>query len=73
MHINNFTIVDFQLLISVVDMFVAGTHTVCAGFQWTVVFLMEHPDVLEHMRKEIQRVVPFDRPVRMADRRKRTI
>ncbi|XP_055332394.1 cytochrome P450 2H2-like [Paramacrobiotus metropolitanus] len=61
----NSTFTDKQLVTSVLNLFAAGTETTSTTTLWSLVFLIENPDVMCKMQKEIDDNIPRDRPVRM--------
>ncbi|XP_055336541.1 cytochrome P450 2C15-like [Paramacrobiotus metropolitanus] len=64
----NSTFTDKQLVTSVLNLFAAGTETTSTTTLWSLVFLIENPEVMRKMQKEIDDNIPRDRPVRMDDK-----
>ncbi|XP_055336679.1 cytochrome P450 2B4-like [Paramacrobiotus metropolitanus] len=62
------TFSEQQLIISVLNLFAAGTETTSTTTLWALVFLLENPDVMRKMQKEIDDNVPRDRSIRMEDK-----
>ena len=46
--------------VSIVDLFVAGSETTSTTIRWSVLYLINNPDVLAKVQKEIDEVVPKD-------------
>ncbi|XP_048738008.1 cytochrome P450 2B5-like [Ostrea edulis] len=57
-----------QLLLIVVDLFVAGTETTSTALRWFAVFMIRNPEVQEKMRKEINDVIGDSRYPSMNDK-----
>ncbi|KAL7859023.1 hypothetical protein SRHO_G00141700 [Serrasalmus rhombeus] len=57
-----------NMIKSVFDLFLAGTETTATTLRWSLVYMMNHPDVQERCHKEIIRVLGFDRSPSMEDR-----
>ncbi|KAG9269338.1 cytochrome P450 2C5-like isoform X1 [Astyanax mexicanus] len=57
-----------NMVMSISDLFFAGTDTVATTLRWGLIFMMEHPDVQERCHEEIVRVLGFDRSPCMDDR-----
>ncbi|ESP04755.1 hypothetical protein LOTGIDRAFT_229889 [Lottia gigantea] len=63
------TAVDREnLLVNVVDLFVAGTDTTAATISWTILLFLHHPRVYDKCCKEVQEVVGIGRRPTMKDR-----
>lgn len=54
-------ILDQQLTCTIGDLFVAGTDTTSTALQWFIVLLINHPEVQNEMRKEINNVIGTSR------------
>ncbi|XP_069114786.1 cytochrome P450 2B5-like [Argopecten irradians] len=52
---------DFNLEVTVLNLFVAGTETTATTIRWTILQLMYHQDIQARLRKEIDRVVGSSR------------
>lgn len=52
---------DTQLLRSISDLFIAGTHTTSTSIQWALLYLITHPDVQNKMRHEMDMVLGVSR------------
>ncbi|CAG2249317.1 unnamed protein product [Mytilus edulis] len=50
-----------QLTCTIGDLFVAGTDTTSTALQWFIVLLINHPEVQNEMRKEINNVIGTSR------------
>ncbi|KAI4897136.1 hypothetical protein NFI96_022770 [Prochilodus magdalenae] len=57
-----------NMIMSTADIFLAGTDTTAATLRWSLIFMMDHPDVQERCHEEIVRVLGFDRSPCMDDR-----
>ena len=49
--------VERQLLLSIVNLFGAGTETTSTTLTWGIVFLLENPEVYAKLQKEIDGVL----------------
>uniref|UniRef100_A0A8C1QQ43 Uncharacterized protein n=1 Tax=Cyprinus carpio TaxID=7962 RepID=A0A8C1QQ43_CYPCA len=59
-----------NMVMSVSDLFLAGTDTTSTTIRWGLIFLTQNPDVQERCHKEIARVLGYDRLPSMEDRDK---
>uniref|UniRef100_A0A8C6XNV2 Uncharacterized protein n=1 Tax=Naja naja TaxID=35670 RepID=A0A8C6XNV2_NAJNA len=59
-----------QLRILLFDLFVAGTETMVATFQWTLLYLVAFPEIQEKCWKEIDTVLGSKAILRYEDRKK---
>uniref|UniRef100_A0A3B4AA09 Cytochrome P450, family 2, subfamily N, polypeptide 13 n=1 Tax=Periophthalmus magnuspinnatus TaxID=409849 RepID=A0A3B4AA09_9GOBI len=50
------------------DLFLAGTETTATTLQWSLIYLIKHPEVQEKVQEEIDRVIEQNRLPTMADR-----
>ncbi|XP_036447047.1 LOW QUALITY PROTEIN: cytochrome P450 2B2-like [Colossoma macropomum] len=57
-----------NMMMSVLDLFVAGTETAATTLRWGLIYMMDHPDVQERCHEEIIQVLGFDRSPCMEDR-----
>ncbi|KAI4896014.1 hypothetical protein NFI96_008908, partial [Prochilodus magdalenae] len=57
-----------NMIMSIADLFLAGTDTTATTLRWSLIFMMDHPDVQERCHEEIVRVLGFDRSPCMDDR-----
>ncbi|XP_055332315.1 cytochrome P450 2C20-like [Paramacrobiotus metropolitanus] len=64
----NSTFTEEQLVISVLNLFGAGTETTATTTLRALIFLLENPDVMSKMQKEIDDHIPRDRSIRMEDK-----
>ncbi|KAL7863957.1 hypothetical protein AOLI_G00153770 [Acnodon oligacanthus] len=64
----NSTFHEENLIMSVADLFFAGTDTTATTLRWGLIFMMDHPDVQERCHEEIIRVLGWDRSPCMEDR-----
>ncbi|XP_014672810.1 PREDICTED: cytochrome P450 2C19-like isoform X3 [Priapulus caudatus] len=51
------TFTPFQLLVSIRDMFLAGSHTVMTTLRWGLLFMLKYPHVLRKVQAEIDDVI----------------
>ncbi|XP_014676763.1 PREDICTED: cytochrome P450 2D4-like [Priapulus caudatus] len=61
------TFTSFQLLVSVRDLFLAGSHTVMTTLRWGLLFLLKYPHVLRKVQAEIDDVIGRGRLPCIAD------
>lgn len=61
-----FFLSDDQLLITMLDIFQAGTETTSNLLSWTILFLILNPHVQEKLHEEISRMVPKGEPISLA-------
>uniref|UniRef100_A0A8C1L961 Uncharacterized protein n=1 Tax=Cyprinus carpio TaxID=7962 RepID=A0A8C1L961_CYPCA len=59
-----------NMVMSVSDLFLAGTDTTATTIRWGLIFLIQNPDVQERCHEEIVRVLGYDRLPSMDDRDK---
>ncbi|KTF78369.1 hypothetical protein cypCar_00043767 [Cyprinus carpio] len=59
-----------NMVMSVSDLFLAGTDTTSTTIRWGLIFLTQNPDVQERCHKEIVGVLGYDRLPSMEDRDK---
>ncbi|XP_062871971.1 cytochrome P450 2J2-like isoform X2 [Trichomycterus rosablanca] len=59
-----------NLIMSTLDLFLAGTETTATTLRWGFIFMMNHPEVQERCHEEITRVLGYDRAPTMDDRAK---
>uniref|UniRef100_A0A673N9W4 Cytochrome P450 2B19-like n=1 Tax=Sinocyclocheilus rhinocerous TaxID=307959 RepID=A0A673N9W4_9TELE len=59
-----------NMVMSVSDLFLAGTDTTSTTIRWGLIFLTQNPDVQEQCHEEIVRVLGYDRLPSMDDRDK---
>ncbi|XP_073678983.1 cytochrome P450 2B4-like [Garra rufa] len=59
-----------NMVMSVTDLFLAGTDTTATSIRWGLIFLTQNPDVQERCHEEIVRVLGYDRLPSMDDRDK---
>ncbi|XP_052086674.1 cytochrome P450 2C8-like isoform X1 [Mytilus californianus] len=59
-----------QLTCTIGDLFVAGTDTTSTALQWFIAMLINHPEVQDEMRKEINNVIGTSRYPCMQDKPK---
>ncbi|XP_052450792.1 cytochrome P450 2B19 isoform X2 [Carassius gibelio] len=59
-----------NMVMSVSDLFLAGTDTTSTTIRWGLIFLTQKPDVQERCHEEIVRVLGYDRLPSMDDRDK---
>ncbi|XP_016430350.1 cytochrome P450 2B4-like isoform X1 [Sinocyclocheilus rhinocerous] len=59
-----------NMVMSVLDLFLAGTDTTATTIRWGLIYLIQNPDVQERCHEEIVRVLGFDRLPSMDDRDK---
>ncbi|KAI7794519.1 cytochrome P450, partial [Triplophysa rosa] len=57
-----------NMVMSAVDLFLAGTDTTATTIRWGLIFLMENPEVQERCHEEIVQVLGYDRLPCMDDR-----
>jgi cytochrome P450 len=56
-----------NLILTAMDLFLAGTDTASAYLEWFTLYMMLHPDVQEKCQKEIDSVIG-NRPAQLTDR-----
>ncbi|XP_014676764.1 PREDICTED: cytochrome P450 2C42-like [Priapulus caudatus] len=61
------TFTSFQLLVSVRDLFLAGSHTIMTTLRWCLLFMLKYPHVLRRVQAEIDDVIGRGRLPCMAD------
>ncbi|XP_051518882.1 cytochrome P450 2B4-like isoform X2 [Myxocyprinus asiaticus] len=66
----NSTFHEVNMVMSVCDLFVAGTDTTATTIRWGLIFLIQNADVQERCHEEIVRVLGYDRLPSMDDREK---
>ncbi|XP_050952975.1 cytochrome P450 2B4-like [Labeo rohita] len=59
-----------NMVMSVSDLFLAGTDTTATTIRWSLIFLTQNPHVQERCHEEIVRVLGYDRMPSMDDRDK---
>nr|XP_055045314.1 cytochrome P450 2B4-like isoform X1 [Misgurnus anguillicaudatus] len=59
-----------NMVMSVCDLFLAGTDTTATTIRWGLIYLSQHPDVQERCHDEIVQVLGYDRLPSMDDRDK---
>ncbi|KAK7888831.1 hypothetical protein WMY93_024391 [Mugilogobius chulae] len=59
---------ETNLAYCAMDLFLAGTETTSTTLQWTLIYLIKHPEVQEKVQAEIDRVIGQNRLPTMADR-----
>ncbi|KAK3083663.1 hypothetical protein FSP39_000935 [Pinctada imbricata] len=64
------TFTDEQLQVSITDLFLGGTETTSTVLQWFILILLHKPEIQEHMRAEIHKIVGESRFPSTADRSK---
>nr|XP_015192125.1 PREDICTED: cytochrome P450 2B4-like [Lepisosteus oculatus] len=64
------TFFEENLIMTIADLFIAGTDTTSTTLRWGLVYLMEFPDVQERCHQEIVRVAGYDRLPSVEDRAK---
>ena len=57
-----------QLVVTIADLFAAGTETTSTALRWALVYLVNYPDVQEEMYKAIVKVVGTDRLPSLQDK-----
>ncbi|KAI4879224.1 hypothetical protein NFI96_005822 [Prochilodus magdalenae] len=57
-----------NMIMSTADIFIAGTDTTATTLRWSLIFMMDHPDVQERCHEEIVRGLGFDCSPCMDDR-----
>ncbi|XP_071477324.1 cytochrome P450 2U1-like [Diadema antillarum] len=58
-----------NLTASITDLFLAGTETTATSLKWSVMFMMDNPDVQERVQAEIDKVVGRSRLPTLDDRK----
>nr|XP_055045316.1 cytochrome P450 2B4-like [Misgurnus anguillicaudatus] len=61
---------EMNMVMTVCDLFLAGTDTTATTIRWGLIFLSQNPDVQERCHKEIVQVLGYDRLPSMDDRDK---
>lgn len=64
----SFLITEGQLLTIMADLFVAGTETTATTIRWTILYLINNPDIQNKMLNEIEENVGCNRMPNMSDR-----
>ncbi|XP_069041133.1 cytochrome P450 2B4-like isoform X2 [Lepisosteus oculatus] len=64
------TFFEENLIMTIADLFIAGTDTTSTTLRWGLVYLMEFPDIQERCHQEIVRVAGYDRLPSVEDRAK---
>ncbi|KAJ0008635.1 hypothetical protein NQD34_016050 [Periophthalmus magnuspinnatus] len=59
---------ETNLAYCAMDLFLAGTETTSTSLQWTLIYLIKHPEVQEKVQEEIDSVIGQNRLPTMADR-----
>lgn len=59
---------DWQLLMTMADIWVAGMETTVTTLKWALLFMVHYPEVQRKVQAELDRVVGKDRHVTMADK-----
>ncbi|XP_026055470.1 cytochrome P450 2C31-like isoform X3 [Carassius auratus] len=59
-----------NMVMSALDLFLAGTDTTATTIRWGLIYLIQNPDVQERCHEEIVRVLGYDRLPSMDDRDK---
>ncbi|XP_026055463.1 cytochrome P450 2B4-like isoform X1 [Carassius auratus] len=59
-----------NMVMSIADLFLAGTDTTATTIRWGLIYLTQNPDVQERCHEEIVRVLGYDRLPSMDDRDK---
>ena len=54
----------------IADLLFAGTETTANTLIWSIIYLLNHPDVLEKVQEEIDRVLGINKKSSMADKRR---
>ena len=62
------TCTEPQLIASLSDLFGAGTETTANTTLWTIVFMLQHPDIMLKVQEEIDSQVGRDKTLSNADR-----
>uniref|UniRef100_A0A8C9WJD3 Uncharacterized protein n=1 Tax=Scleropages formosus TaxID=113540 RepID=A0A8C9WJD3_SCLFO len=62
------TFSEENMIMTVADLFFAGTDTTATTLRWGLIFMMEHPDIQEKCHQEIVQVLGYDRLPTMDDR-----
>ena len=57
-----------QLGFMIGEMFTAGTETTANTLRWAMVYLLHHPEVYQHLQREVDEVVGPSRMPTMADK-----
>ncbi|XP_057219386.1 cytochrome P450 2B4-like [Triplophysa rosa] len=61
---------EMNMVMTVSDLFLAGTDTTATTIRWGLIFLTQHPDIQERCQEEIVQVLGYDRLPSMDDRDK---
>uniref|UniRef100_A0A914XEW4 Cytochrome P450 n=1 Tax=Plectus sambesii TaxID=2011161 RepID=A0A914XEW4_9BILA len=59
---------DWQLLLTMLDIWVAGMETTVTTMKWALLFMVHYPEVQRKVQAELDNVVGRDRHVTMADK-----
>ncbi|XP_041065261.1 steroid 17-alpha-hydroxylase/17,20 lyase [Carcharodon carcharias] len=59
---------DDHLLMSVADIFGAGTETTSTTIAWMIVYLLHHPEIQKKIQEEIDSNVGFERTPQLSDK-----
>ncbi|XP_076048604.1 cytochrome P450 2L1-like [Oratosquilla oratoria] len=65
---SSFKLEILDLLVTIADLFVAGSETSASTFRWMIALMAVHPDVQTKVQAEIDAVVPRDRVPNLHDR-----
>ncbi|KAJ8335085.1 hypothetical protein SKAU_G00407240 [Synaphobranchus kaupii] len=61
---------DQNMLLSISNLFAAGTETTSTTLRWGLLFMMKYPHIQEKVQAEIENVVGRERPPRTDDRKR---
>ncbi|OQV13261.1 Cytochrome P450 2J6 [Hypsibius exemplaris] len=59
---------DQQLLLSVLNLFAAGTETTTSTLLWGIIFMAQYPEIQQKVQKEIDDNIGRDRAIRLSDK-----
>ena len=62
-------VLDKQLTMSVLNLFAAGTETTTTTLLWSLIYMIENPEVQRKVHEEIDANIGRDRPIRIGDKR----